>query len=198
MAIGDVTQVTIRGSTQDNPWASVFYYETLTSFGPKSSELWGLVDAVEEFFFYGQTRNDMLDFMHPSVSVHSLGLRDVHNPEVGLDNIMSPILYGGASGEALPPQTAFLIKKATGEMGRSKQGRNYLPLGTETLQNGGEWGTSWLNDVVGWFPYIQTIVNSTIQFSFRMVIWSKKLQVATPVTAIGAVSRARTQRRRSY
>lgn len=197
MAINDVTRCAIGGRYGDDPFVFVLYYRTTSSIGPKSQELWGLIDALEETLFYKQLTNDLLDLCHPSVSFNSISLRDVVDKSIGLNNLIYPPEVGKMSGDALPHQSAVLVRKATAKVGRSYQGRIYLPGAAESAQNNGVLADWYLDDVASWLGLLTGIVNAGLTFAFQMVVYSTKLETFEDVTALGVDYKIRTQRRRA-
>lgn len=198
MAVGDITEVTVLGRAGNNDFNMVFHYETLTSFGPKEGEFLGLVEAVEEFWFLKTITDDILDFTGAGTYFDGLRLRDVADPSIGLDWAFSPSYQGAVPNDRLSQQVCMLIQKKTQKIGRSYSGRTYLPVGTETVCNGGVWDGTFRTDVVDWYTTLLGIYNSALTFTFQMVVWSELLQEANPVINVGSIGRTRTQRRRSY
>lgn len=198
MAIGDVTRCVIEGRNDDAIWQVVLHYETLTSFGPKSSEFVGLEDALTEVFLFKQLTNDALDFLHQDFTIDALYLRDVDDPSLGYDSIAPTPHVGKLVSDYLPPQAAMLIRKKTARFGKQYSGRNYYPFGSEANHANGRYVQSFVDDVADWATLLLTIANSLLTFSFRLVVYSPTYGTVEPVINLPVISDTRTQRRRAY
>ena len=198
MAVGDGTKVTVIGNNGGARWQCVFHYETLTSFGPKSTELDGLIDAFTEVLIYKQITNDALDFMHDSNFIERIELRDIDDPTIGIDwPVPVADRLGKQGGDELALQLAVLIRKNTDKLGKSYQGRNYWQFLTEDFVSGGKITANELISLADWAATLLTIISVSLTFSFRLVVYSPTLGLMTPVTSIAVATKMKTQRRRA-
>jgi len=200
MAVGDVYEVTIIGRNSQAPIVLVFHYETTISVGDKATEMEYLFNSVEEIFFRKTLVNDLLNFCHSSVIFEEVKIRDVRDTTQGRDDLLEPPAVGGLTGNEAPNQLSMLARKRTALIGRSFQGRNYLPVGNrDSIVANGQYGDIFTANVLDWYSSLYLIsVPLIFNFFYQLVIWSDKLQVSTPVTTFGMVQDPRTQRRRSY
>lgn len=197
MGVGDVTKCTIIGNIGRDVFNIVLHYETAISIGNKQAEYDGLFDALSEVLFYKQLTNDALDFCSEKIDFTEMKFRDVDDDTVGADYAITPTEVGKRGADRLPPQTAFLVRKRTGVIGRSAQGRNYWPFGDEGVQVGGNWEENFVSDVGDWSVTLIPLVNLTGQFAFELVIYSETYGTVRTVTQTESVNRTATQRRRN-
>jgi hypothetical protein len=110
-------------------------------------------------------------------------------------------LVGGNADEALPQNTAYLVKKRSGIAGRKFQGRLYLPGVRETVtSSGGIVDPAWLavvqSSMNNWLAAIENVVGV-----IRMVILHTAPVIGpvlnpTPVTSLEVDRLVATQRQR--
>ena len=196
MAVGSVTLVGVKGFYGEQPVVITSAYETLTSFGSRELELEGLIDALEEVYFNKTVASDLLNLCHPIMTFTGISLRDATDKTVGLDHVLDPFRVGNLTGEQPINSTCMLVMKKTSRIGRSYTGRNYLPVGSETMVVAGIWDTGFMSAVQDWKVLTRDIYNVTLNFTFREVVWSKTLAVATAIKSYAPIIEPRIQRRR--
>lgn len=124
-------------------------------------------------------------------------------PKAPLD-VPQPPTPGGITGEALPPQSSFLISKSSVGPGRSGKGRVYVPGLLESAQDNGFWSAAFLSnpDVTNLVNAIQTLGVSVVTGAGPTVhlspcVFSRKLQAGFPTVLCVARPTVKSQRRRA-
>lgn len=200
MAVGDVYELTLLGKNSQAPVVLVLHYETTVSLGNKELEMLYLFESAKEAFFNKTLVNDLLNFCHETVIFEEIKIRDVRDKTQGRDDLLEPPAVGQLLSFEAPNQLAMLGRKRTALIGRSYQGRNYLPVGNrDSLTANGQYGDIFTANVLDWYASIYLLNLPLVpNFFYQLVIWSEKIQVATVVETFGVVQDPRTQRRRSY
>lgn len=113
-------------------------------------------------------------------------------------------VQGRRAGEALPPQSALMVRTTTNGPARTAQGRKYFGGLSELDQEGGNWN---VGDPVFWtgvgllassVATVPSMFNSAgQQLFFLPVVYSRKVGSAHQVQTVEAITVVRTQRRRA-
>lgn len=85
--------------------------------------------------------------------------------------------------EELPHQVGVVVTSKTAYAGRSYRGRHYLPAFTESEMTAGILETATYTAVQGYYDALVGLIGSAGSNSdYTWVVWSDKLNIATPVT----------------
>lgn len=91
---------------------------------------------------------------------------------------------GAAAFEEMPHQVAMVVSQKTAYAGRSYRGRHYLPAMCETGSTTGLWISTLTNAYQTYYDDLVAALGAGgANADYQWVVWSDKLNVATPVTA---------------
>ena len=131
-------------------------------------------------------------------------LRSVRVEALGSNNLIQAAEVDGLAIQGtgvvrMPPQAATVVSLLTGRPGRSYRGRIYVPAwGGSLVSPGGRLGSPTTTQVAENVRTIKDICVDECPATFvpKMVVYSPKLDVVTPVTQLSVGDVVDTQRRR--
>lgn len=85
------------------------------------------------------------------------------------------------SGDIVPLSDAPIVTWRTGQVGRSRRGRTYLPPPQESVQDGGSINSTYKGLITDWADVNMQLLELAV-VQWQQVIWSETLAEATPVT----------------
>jgi hypothetical protein len=112
--------------------------------------------------------------------------------------VLSSPVAGGLGGESLAPQVSAEVIWKTGLPGRRNRGKTYLPPGSETYSNGGEWLSAYASSVDAFANELASFGNAVTNGGWKHVVYSAVAAAARDRTSYRLWPYARTQRRRAY
>lgn len=157
-----------------------------TTFGVAAAPSAVLNDAIYAWWHEGyRDRQDSNTQLLRIVSRSDVGFYDTAVGESGL-----------GSGGAASPQVSPLIRKITGQAGRSKRGRMYWPhvLGIGNVEENGTLGGTTVGDLQDIADELFTVCST---FGVGMVLLHTASSDPTTVEALQVQAQAATQRRRN-
>lgn len=194
MAVGDLYELSLVGIQTGSEIVSTFKYRTETAVGSKQDEMLAL---AEEFLNTGIP--SIAAICSDSLAWHTIRVRDIIDPINGIDRSVSA--SGAVTGDFMPKQVAALILWRTGFIGRSRQGRLYLPAVTEAQFDGEEWDSGFQASVTGFAGAINLLAISDFpdtgdDFTFQQGVYSTVEANFFPIISFGLQPVPATQRRR--
>lgn len=190
MALNDIFRMSVEGlGPNAQLCVCVFHYRQDTIAGQDTGEELCIGFADDEI-------NDFAAVIADDCLIQKIETRNVTQPTFGFDFSVSPAVPGILAGEVLPSQVSCVVSWRTGLIGRSFRGRSYLWPATEAMQNLGQWIPAYLTDVATFASTMQTIGETITGATYRQVVWSPTLSIATPVTSAIVDEITGTQRRR--
>lgn len=191
MAIGDIFRLAVEGlGPNAQQVVSVYHYRQVTALGQDTGS--DLCDAwVEDVLpsFVATIADDCL--------VTRLEARNVNQPTLGFDRLLTPAVPGTLVGEVLPSMSAAVIGFRTGFIGKSFRGRVYVWPTTEAQQNLTQWVPGYLAVLETFAANLDDITLLATGANYRQVVYSKKLLAAKDVTShvIDPIIGTQTRRR---
>ncbi len=200
MAVGDVYRVAVEADIAGSDYIHVLYYETTVSVGDKASEMVGLGESVREDYIDSLAGEDLRSMTHSSVSFNQIKIRDISDPQIGLDFVDGLPLQGSRQGDRLSQQLCMLVLLKTAKIGRSFQGRNSLFVGTQDDLISGSFVQGLRSDVDVLMDSIlvigTAIGNPPGLHVFKRVVYSSLLSSSEDIIDTVNFGGPRTQRRR--
>lgn len=190
MSVGDIWKFIVVGTVSGQRQENVLYYRTTVERSTSSDDLPALVLIASETLapLYAPVTPD-------NYTLEEIQIRGVTLPTQGQDVVIDQT--GDKLGELLPLTNTAVLSLKTAKIGRSYRGRIYMPVVTESDQQGGNWESAYLNQLGTFGAGIITIQPvSPGTYTAELVVYSRKLLVATTVTAIAPNPVVATQRRR--
>lgn len=192
MAQFDVFSLAIEGlGASGQQLVNRMYYEQSSAVGDNDGTL--LIDA-----WYASCMAQFQDMIGVDIAVTEMHTRNLNQPLFGIDYALSPTLAGTVTGDGLPPQCAGCLQFTTGLIGKQNRGRNYLWPTGESMQNHGQWNSTYQGLVAAYGAVIETITAGSS--TWRLVVLAGVDPGATPlgivVTEVTLDPIVRTQRRR--
>lgn len=117
------------------------------------------------------------------VALTSLRIRNLTQPQFGIDFPVSPPLAGLRPGEAVPATSAAVLSLRTGLVGRSRRGRHYLAPCSEADQSSGQLSGLYIADLTTYANAIRVVSDLTLS-SYNLVVRSEVLLTSFTVTSI--------------
>jgi hypothetical protein len=195
VATDDVYEVAIVGAQTGSLIVSTLHYRTFAGgVGTKQQEMLALAEAV-----LNEIIPSMAALCVDTLIWDTIRVRDVHDDTLGVDRSISGA--GALSSEGMPKQIAALILWRTGFIGRSNQGRLYLPAISEAWWDGEAWVSGFLTAVTAFAGEVTAVAIADFpdpgnDFAFDQVVYSKLNDVARNVISFGLSPQPATQRRR--
>lgn len=190
--IGDIWRIAIISTVNGQENVNTFHYQTTFEDVPQTPQQQSdtLADAMEL-----EVTLNYVQLIAQTDTIDKIVVRGITHPTIGTENILG--VNGSNVGDLLPAQSALVVSKSTAKIGRSYRGRNYYPSGTESQQSDGFWSAArvlavetFASAVVALFPQDFTVI-------FGEVVYSKTLELATPLVALAVKSAVKTIRGRS-
>lgn len=190
MPVGDIYRLAIEGTIGSDAMVNVLHYKVAASDQTSVEEARLLAQAWET---EGMTAYlAMLSNQYQSVRISSRG---VTNPIVGWDEVTTG--NGAIAGEVSPTQIAVLVNLKTGFIGRSYQGKIYLPAVNEGTVSSGSVVAGQITLIDTWMNLILDVSAAGPEvFNATLGVYSRKLALFNNVTDWQVSQFAATQRRR--
>jgi len=186
MAINEVFRVAMVSSQRSQELIMTLGYRQFVD--SPTPDMQQLADSVEEVLT-GAVALWTTEFAWTSIEV-----RGVTNPERGLD---SPILVTGtAGGDAAPMTSAMVIAKKSGLIGRTRNGRMYMPGLPESYGNSSFVSGAYLGQVNTFAENLRILVGDVVETFEAVIISTTPTLLVTPVETFLAREILGTQRRR--
>lgn len=125
-----------------------------------------------------------------------LQIRNVTQPTLGVDFTDDLPLAGTQGGEAMPPNSPFIISWRTGLIGRARRGRTYMWPAEEAAQNAGQISGGQSALYTTYATAMLALSDPDTTAEFEMVIHSEVVLEDNVVTTFVIPQFAGTQRRR--
>lgn len=184
MAIGDIYRlsVEVQYGTEQNFAVNVFHYEQESAIVQPTEveDLWAGWQA--------ELQTDYVTTFSTTLTLQNAKLQKVDSPGVELE-IFNIGAAGTRTGDALPNQIATLLTWRTGEPGRRKRGRTYLPTPNEGSSGGNGPGSGLITDAENFGTKAIQIGPAAGWGQWRLVVWSDKNASGTKVTTRGVSNR---------
>ena len=133
----------------------------------------------------------------PTLSLTAITVRRIDPLEPTIQS------YGGAfpvagtdTGNGLPPNSSVIVSLRTENIGRSYRGRMYLPPSSEADTSGNLVEADAISIATTITAMFTQYVGEPPLTRLEGVVWSRKLELATPITDVMVDRRLRVQRRR--
>lgn len=124
----------------------------------------------------------------------------VHDRAINLSTLAeytNPVDQAGSrTGEPMPPTVSAVLALNTAYASRSKKGRIYIPALNEGAQNFGTLDSFYVGEAEDYAGNILNFTGSTGEY--QLLIYSRKLNVFTPVENVVVRPYTYTQRRRGF
>lgn len=172
MALNDVFRLSVVGSNQGiSELVNVHYYQQISAgagvTGADLVEAW-VAAALPSF----------LTTFSSSCFVSGFEVRNMTQPEFGVDVAVDPIENGTRAGQMLPPQNAPVISWRTGLIGRRRRGRSYGWPGSEDDQNAGQMNVAWQTSLA---LYAAAAIEVANLATYHKVIYSDHDDLVPPL-----------------
>lgn len=172
MALNDVFRLSVVGSNQGiSELVNVHYYQQISAgagvTGADLVEAW-VAAALPSF----------LTTFSSACFVSGFEVRNMTQPEFGVDVAVDPIENGERTGQMLPPQNAPVISWRTGLIGRRRRGRSYGWPGSEDDQNAGQMNTAWQTSLA---LYAAAAIEVANLATYHKVIYSDQPDLDPPL-----------------
>lgn len=196
MALNDVYRMALVGvGSAGQQLVNVHHYQQVAGTG--SDEGLQLIDA-----WVAQASASWADCVGVDNLMTQIQIRNITQPEKGMDYSLPTPIPGEMTGEGLPPQTAGIISWRTGLIGRRRRGRTFMFPAGESAQNNGQWNSGHLSNLND-YGLIMLELDSA-GTSYQMVIYSapdttpppSPAVLVTPVTGVVIPIYTASQRRR--
>lgn len=165
---GMVFQASLKGTVQGQQTVTSFHFRTKTALGTTA----GLAAALATAY-----TTNLVNSWGTPLRYLTLGIRVYQVPE-SLDEYTygSPIV-GAAGANIVPTQVAGVVTLLTGNAGRSRRGRIYIPGFANTYVGAdGKWTAAYLSAVSGAMNALLAAFGpSGSNADFEWGIWSRKL-----------------------
>jgi len=178
MAINNIYRVSVEGEQPGgNKLICTFHYRAdlptvLQTQSEDLADAWN--DELQILW-----RNTFSD----ACTINAIRVRGVTDLTEGYDLSLSPAQPGGLSSDMLPSIVAPVVTWYTGLIGRSNRGRSFLWPITEPHQLQGVIGGALVSAINSFAAAAMFIGDGVTQAQYQLVVWSRKLTVARPVTA---------------
>lgn len=193
MAAGDIYKVAVvsAGSFAGQTGVFTMHYKQDTLFLTDNAAQ-ALAESMEQ-----KLTAELPAVMSVAGLANTIQVRGITQPTHGFD--LSIAIAGGVPGEMLPPQDTAVVRWHTGLVGRSFRGRVFLPFSSEGVQTSGVWSTAYLTSLQNFGDAMLTLFDTVTGLVpwFSLQVFSKTLNIATPVISASVNSIVKTQRRRS-
>jgi hypothetical protein len=199
MSTGDVYKLAVQSNfTGTDQIVNVFHYRQTSDTGVLTNKALALITAWE-----ASAKAEYLACLSSRITLEKLEAKGVNGSTEEAEVNATDNGTGGA-GDITPLQSAPLISWRTGESGRRKRGRTYMPPIEETLQDAGNLTSTAIDRMEDFVP-VALEVDTGDGDDFELVIYSPEDLAATPprpgtlitkVTGAIVQSIMATQRRR--
>jgi len=174
MSTGDVYKLAVQSNfTGTDQIVNVFHYRQTDDSGPISNKALALITAWET-----DAKAEYLACLSSRITLEKLEAKGV-NGSTEESEVNATDNGTGGAGDIVPLTSAPLISWRTGEAGRRKRGRSYMPPIEEALQDAGNL-TSGAVDTYEDFTAVATEISTGDGDDFEMVIYSPEDLTATP------------------
>lgn len=131
-----------------------------------------------------------------TTSILRLQIRNVTQPTFGIDYTTGLPIAGLLAGEALPPQTAFIVSWRTGLIGRSRRGRTFVWPPNEASQASGQLSGGYLAALNNFATQSLTVTGAGGAPVYLKVVFSEVLTQAFTINSFTVPQFSGSQRRR--